>query len=385
MKSTAEVVIVGGGVVGLSIAYHLAKRGLKDVVVLEKESMVGTGSTGRCAGGFRHQFSTEINIRLSLLSINKLKQFTEELEQPVDLHQDGYLFLLRDPEDLERFRRNIELQTGLGIPVELIAPGEIKRVLPNMELRIDDVLGATYCAKDGISDPAGVTEGYRRKAEALGVTISTDQEVVAVETDAGQVGGVRTKNAHISTPIVVNAAGPYAAAIGKMAGVDIPVLPLRRFIWTTKPFAKAPERWTLIVDFSTGFYFHRESGGVLFGMGNREEGPSFDLGVDWQFFDKVMEIAVDRFPPIGEAAIKNAWAGSYEMSPDAHPILGRVPGVAGLLLANGFSGHGFQHAPAVGQLIAEEIVDGRAHTLDISPLNIARFGKGSTPVEKNVV
>src|SRR5579862_3964775 len=154
MKSTAEVVIVGGGVVGLSIAYHLAKRGMKDVVVLEKESMVGTGSTGRCAGGFRHQFSTEINIRLSLLSIDKLQQFTEELGQPVDFHQDGYLFLLQKPEDLESFRRNVKLQCGLGIPVEFITPGEIGRVLPNTELRTDYILGATYCARDGISDPA---------------------------------------------------------------------------------------------------------------------------------------------------------------------------------------------------------------------------------------
>src|SRR5437016_3655221 len=161
MKRTAEVVIVGAGVVGLSIAYHLARRGVKDVVVFEKEAMVGTGATGRCAGGFRHQFSTEINIRLSLLSINKLQHFTEELGQPIDFHQDGYLFLLQDPRDVESFRRNVALQTGLGIPVEFIAPTDIERVLPNTELNVDDVLAATYCAKDGVSDPAGVTEGYR--------------------------------------------------------------------------------------------------------------------------------------------------------------------------------------------------------------------------------
>jgi sarcosine oxidase subunit beta len=347
--------------------------------------MVGTGSTGRCAGGFRHQFSTEINIKLSLLSINKLQRFTEELGQPIDFHQDGYLFLLQNSQDLESFRKNVTLQRGLGIPVEFIAPGGIGRVLPNTELRTDDILGATYCSKDGVSDPAGVTEGYRRAARQLGVTIATDQEVVGIETDAGQVAGVRTKKARVSTPVIVNAAGPYAAAIGKMAGVDIPVVPLRRFIWTTRPFDRAPQRWTLVIDFSTGFYFHRESGGVLFGMGNRAEEPSFDLSVDWQFFDKVMQIAMNRFPPIGDAAIKNAWAGSYEMSPDAHPILGRVPGLGGLILANGFSGHGFQHAPGAGQLIAEEILDGRAHTLDISALSIERFGKGQAAIEKNVV
>jgi sarcosine oxidase subunit beta len=385
MKRTAEVVIVGGGVVGLSIAYHLARRGLKDVVVIEKESMVGTGSTGRCAGGFRYQFSTEVNIRLSLLSISKLEHFTEELGQSIDFHQDGYLFLLRNSQDLESFRRNAALQNALGIPVELIAPGEIQRLLPNTELNINDILAATYCAKDGVSDPAGVTEGYRSNAQRLGVTISTDEEVAGVEIDAGRVMGIRTSKGHISTPVVVNAAGPYAQSIGKMAGVEIPVVPLRRFIWTTRPFTKAPQRWTLVVDFNTGFYFHRESGGVLFGMGNRVEGPSFDLSVDWDFFDKVMEIAMHRFPPIGEAAIKNAWAGSYEMTPDAHPILGRVSALDGFILANGFSGHGFQHAPAVGELIAEEIVDGRAHTLDISALSLERFAKGPTAVERNVV
>jgi sarcosine oxidase subunit beta len=197
--------------------------------------------------------------------------------------------------------------------------------------------------------------------------------------------GIRTRKNQISTPVVVNAAGPFARSIGEMAGVEVPVVPLRRFIWTTKPFSMAPSRWTLVIDFSTGFYFHRESGGVLFGMGNREEGPGFDLSVDWEFFDRVMQIAMHRFPPIGDTAIKNAWAGSYEMSPDAHPILGRVAGLDGFVLANGFSGHGFQHAPAVGQLIAEEIIDGKAHTLDISALSVERFAKGATAVEKNVV
>ena len=171
---------------------------------------------------------------------------------------------------------------------------------------------------------------------------------MAIDTKGGKIEGVRTKDHYISTRCVVNAAGPYAGVLGKMAGVDVPVVPLRRFIWTTKPFDKAPSRWTLVIDFSTGFYFHRESGGVLFGMGNRAEGPTFDLSVDWDFFEKVMETAVDRFPPIADTAIKNSWAGSYETSPDAHPILGRVPSLDGFILANGFSGHGVQHAPGVG-------------------------------------
>src|SRR5437899_2804805 len=158
MKSAAEVVIIGGGVVGLSTAYHLAERGVTDIVVLEKEDMVGTGSTGRCAGGFRHQFSTEVNIRLSLLSVGKLERFMEEMDQPIDLHQDGYLFLLQAPEDVELFRRNAVLQRRLGIPVEFLEPAEISRVLPDVEVTLDDIVAATFCGKDGISDPAGVTE-----------------------------------------------------------------------------------------------------------------------------------------------------------------------------------------------------------------------------------
>lgn len=385
MKNSAEVVIIGGGVIGLSIAYHLAARGMRDIVVLEKENMAGTGSTGRCAGGFRHQFSTEVNIRLSQLSVSKLEHFAEEMDQLIDFHQDGYLFLLKEAQDVEVFRQNLLLQRRLGVPVEFLATSDIARILPNVEVTLDDIRAATYCGKDGVSDPAGVTEGYRKNAARLGVMIYTDQEVTGIDVKDGCVCGVQTKTGSISARTVVNAAGPYAGVIGKMAGVDVPVVPLRRFIWTTKPFAKAPGRWTLVVDFSTGFYFHRESGGVLFGMGNRDEAPTFDLGVDWNFFDKVMDTAIYRFPPIADAAIKNAWAGSYETSPDAHPILGRVPGLEGFILANGFSGHGFQHAPGIGQLIAEEIMDRKAHTIDISGLSIERFRTGKTEIELNVV
>ena len=181
MKRTAEVVIIGGGVIGLSIAYHLARRGVKDIVVVEKEPMVGTGSTGRCAGGFRHQFSTDMNIQLSLLSIEKLQHFEEELGQPIDFHQDGYLFLLQTEDEIQAFRRNVELQRRHRIPVEFIEPVEIQRVLPDTDIHIDDIRAATYCPKDGISDPAGVTEGYRRNAQRLGVTISTDEEVIGIE------------------------------------------------------------------------------------------------------------------------------------------------------------------------------------------------------------
>src|ERR1051326_4948999 len=209
MKRTAEVVIVGGGVIGLSIAYHLAKRGVKDVIVVERDSMIGTGSTGRCAGGFRHQFSTEVNIQLSLRSITKLQHFEEELGQPIDFHQDGYLFLLQNERDIAAFRRNVALQQSYGIPVEFIEPAEIQRVFPTAGLNIADIRMATYCGKDGVSDPAGVTEGYRRNAQRLGVRISTEEEVTGIEIQGGSVRGVLTNRRDIPTHFVVNATGRH--------------------------------------------------------------------------------------------------------------------------------------------------------------------------------
>jgi sarcosine oxidase subunit beta len=386
MESTAECAIVGGGIVGLSIAYNLAARGMTNVVVLEKESMVGSGSTGRCAGGFRHQFSTEANVRLSQLSIDKLTAFEAEMEQPLDFHQDGYLFLLDNPKDVAAFETNADLQRRLGVPVELLQPEEIPRVLPGTGLKLDDILAASYCGKDGVSDPAGVTEGYRKNAVRLGVSVQTDREVVGIDVEGDRVTCVRLREGRVSTPIVINAAGPHAADVGKMVGIDVPVAPLRRFIWTTRPFDEAPPRWTLVIDFASGFYFHREGGGVLFGMGNRDEPPTHDLSVDDEFFERVVvPVGTSRFPPLAGAAIRSSWAGSYETSPDANPILGRAPELRGFILANGFSGHGFQHAPAVGELIAEEILDGRATTLDISPFSIRRFEKGNTKVEYGVV
>ncbi|MCP3981957.1 MAG: FAD-binding oxidoreductase [bacterium] len=386
MKRTADCVVVGGGVVGLSVAYHLAARGMRDLLLLEKEDMVGSGSTGRCAGGFRHQFSTEPNVRLSLLSIGMLKRFAEEMDQPLDFHQDGYLFLLDDERDVATFRENIELQRGLGVPSELLAPDEVSRVLPGTELSLDGVIAASYCGDDGVSDPAGVTEGFRKNAVRLGATIETGCEVSGVDVEDGRVRGVRTTIGPVSTPLVVNAAGPHAEHVGELAGVRVPVAPLRRFIWTTGPMEAAPSRWTLVIDFANGFYFHREGDGVLFGMGNRDEPPTHDLSVDQGFFeDVVVEAAAHRFPPLIEATIRSSWAGSYEASPDANPILGRVPGVDGFVVANGFSGHGFQHAPGVGLLIAEEILDGAATTIDISPFSIARFDGGATEAELGVV
>jgi sarcosine oxidase subunit beta len=385
MKKTAEVVIIGGGIVGLSIAYHLAKRGMTDVIVLEKEDMVGLGSTARCSGGFRHQFSTNVNVQMSLLSVGKLREFPDEMDQEIAFHQDGYLFLLDGEQYVEPFMGNIDFQRGLDIPVELLKPEEVGRVLPGVDLKLDDIEAAVYCGIDGVSDPAGVTEGFRKNAARLGVSICTEQEVVGIDVENGRVSGVRTRNGRLSTPLVVNGAGPYAARIGSMAGVDIPVEPIRHFVWVTKPFDGAPSRHTLVVEFSSGWCFHREGNGILMAMGDRAAPPTFEVGVDWDFFETVMETAVNRYPALENSAIAKSWAGAYETTPDHNPILGRVPGLDGLVLANGFSGHGFMHSPATGQLVAEVILDGEATSIDISSLSLDRFSKGELIQEHHVI
>ena len=259
------------------------------------------------------------------------------------------------------FRRNIAFQRGLNIPVEFLEPEEVGRVFPDVDLKLDDVAAAVYCAIDGVSDPAGVTEGFRKGASRLGVSICTDQEVVGIDVEAGRVSGVRTPDGYVSAPFVVNAAGPYAAMIGRMVDVDVPVEPIRHFVFVTRPFEGAPSRHTLVIEFSSGWCFHREGDGILMAMGNRAAPPTFEVGVDWDFFETVMEKAIRRYPAVEDSAILKSWAGAYETTPDHNPILGRVAGMDGFILANGFSGHGFMHSPATGQLIAEVIPRWRSH------------------------
>ncbi len=377
-----EVAIVGGGAMGTSLAWHLARRGCRNVLLLEREGFLGTGSTGRCAGGVRHQFSSAVNIELSRLSIRAIERFEAEVGAPLDFRQDGYLFLLTREADWAEFRRNADLQRSLGVPVETLTAREAADLVPG--LVVDDVLGATYCGKDGIADPHGMTQGYGDAARRLGARIETGVPVTGIRVGRGRVIGIDTPAGPIGARWVVDCAGPWAAEIGRMAGVDVPVVPIRRHVFTTCPFAGAPARATMVIDFATTFYFHRESGGVLMGMG-RDEPPSFDTSVDPEFQYAVLEKALERYPAMAEATIAKAWAGLYEVSPDAHPILGPVPSLEGFLLANGFSGHGFQHAPAVGLLLAEMILDGRAKTIDLSPLAYDRFARGAARPERNVV
>lgn len=381
---TADVVVVGGGAVGASAAYHLAAAGAGSVLLLERADRLATGATGACAGGFRHQFSSEVNIRLSLASIPLITGFEETHGIHVDVARDGYLFLLRNPETVRAFADAADMQRRLGVDAVELSPDQALELSPG--LSPEGLLGATYCADDGIADPAGLTEGYATVARRAGAEIRTGVEVTSLRVDGGRISGVETSEGPVEAPVVVNAAGPWAGRMAATVGLELPLEPVPRNVVVTSTFPGVPERRTLVIDAETSFYFHREGPGVLMGMGDPGEVPSFDTTPDAAFIEgPLLETAVRVFPPIERAGIARTWAGLYEMTPDRHPIIGEVDGLAGLVLANGFSGHGFQHAPIVGRLIAEIVTTGSAETVDISSLGLSRFVAGDVTVEGHVV
>lgn len=384
MTRTADVVVVGGGVVGASAAYHLAAAGAGRVLLLERADHLAAGATGACAGGFRGQFSSEVNIRLSLASVPMIVGFTEEHGLPLDLAQDGYLFLVRGEERWRDFVAANALQRSLGVRAELLSPEDAAELASGISL--DGVVGAAYGPDDGIADPSGLTQGYATLARRAGAEIELGVEVTGVLVERGRVTGVESTSGVVHSPVVVNAAGPWAGQLARTAGVDLPLEPIPRHVLVTGPFPGVPERRTLVIDAATSFYFHREGSGVLMGMGSPNERATFDTRPEERFIaEELLPTAVRVFPPLEEASVEHSWVGLYEMTPDRHAILGEAPGVEGFYLANGFSGHGFQHAPVVGKLVAELIVDGEAKTVDVSGLGLDRFKSDELVAEGHVV
>jgi sarcosine oxidase subunit beta len=382
LPTTASVIIIGGGVMGASTAYHLAQRGVKDILLLEGEPFFGQGATGRCAGGVRYQFSTEVNIRLSLDSLPMLERFEAEIGQPIDYRHCGYLIMLTRPEEVTVFEANLRLQHSLGVETIWLSGDQVRARLPMMCL--EDVLAGTFNPQDGLVDPNSVVMGYINAARRLGARALTGVKVIGIPTAHAQVTGVETTAGKVSSNIIVNTAGPWSGLVARLAGVEIPITPLRRQMLTTTPLPEIPPDFPFVIDFARSLYFHREGEGLLTGMSNPDEKPGFDQEVDpgWELVH--LEAASARLPALEKAGLVSHWAGLYEVTPDAHPIFGKTP-VEGFYVCTGFSGHGFMHGPAAGKIMSEIILEGQAHTVDVSMLDLARFSEGRLIREYNVI
>jgi sarcosine oxidase subunit beta len=376
MAETADILIIGAGIVGCSLAYQLALQGASRVAVVDKD-LICSGSTGRSAGGIRQQFATDLNIRLSLESIRMFERMPEELGVDPGFRRVGYLFLASTEAELGLFRQNVALQQRHGVPVQMVGPDDIRRLVPFVQL--DGILGGTYCPTDGYAAPYEVTMGYAAAARRHGVTIHEQRAVTTVLQQSGRVVGVETASGPIHAPVVVNAAGAFAGQIGDMAGADVPVRPYRRQLFTTLPVPAFTPEPPLTIDYHRNWYFRGELGGCLF-SGPKDEESTFNTNVDWEHLAESVEQAVVRLPLLAEAEIHRGWAGLYEISPDNNAILGPVPELEGFYVAGGHSGHGFQHGPIVGKLMAELILTERT-TIDIGALGIERFRTGKAVLE----
>jgi sarcosine oxidase subunit beta len=375
-----DVLIVGAGAIGCSLAYNLAARGLRDVLVVDQGG-IGEGSTGRCAGGVRQQFSTEVNVRIGMLSRQILQEFETRLGRTADFKQIGYLFVASEEAALRDLRQNLDLQHRVGLAdVREVDAAEIARLVPG--IRVDDLLGGTFCPTDGIAGPSEVTQGYAGAAKDLGVRFLEGVAVTGLQV--GNDPRVMTDRGEIRANRVVCCAGAWSKKLGEMAGVEIPVEPYRRHIFVTKPFDAITRETPMTVDYRTSFYFHPEGDGVLLGMSDPAEPPSYRTDVDWDFLDHLVEHAVERWPVLERAEIMTGWAGLYEVTPDHQAIIGPAPEAANLWLCCGFSGHGFMQAPAIGELVADMMV-GKDPGIDLRSLRPSRFAEGDYLVERAVI
>lgn len=381
MAERADALIIGGGVIGASIAYHLALRGLKPVVF--ERDLLGSGNTGRSAGGIRAQFTTEVNIKLSLYSIAFYERFRETLGADAEFHQVGYLFLGTTPEHLAHFRERVAFQKKFGVDVSLLTPEEVASRWPF--LRLDDVTGATWSAKDGFAGPYEVTIAFANAARRKGATFHEQAEVTEIVAERGRIRGLRTSLGEFSSDVVVAACGPAVPAMVKPLGIEVPVVPYRRHLYMTETFPQIPDTIPFIIDSGTGLYFRKETGGIMLGMVDKSDPPTFSMNVDDAYLEKLVEAALLRVPLLEQANILNGWAGLYDTTPDHHAIVDAVDEVKGLYLAVGFSGHGFMHSPAIGASLSERILDGKARSVNLDALSLDRFAAGAVTEETNVI
>lgn len=352
---TADVVIIGGGCIGTSAAYHLTAMGCTDVVLLEADTL-GSGSTSKAAGGVRMQHGDELNARIVQRSMVEFENFFDLTGQSIDFKQVGYLFLIDNAAHLEMFRRAVLVQQSLGIPSQMIDVSTAKGLVPPLET--GDLVGATYCPADGYATPEALVQGYAQAARRLGATIGVGRRATAITIDHDRVIGVDTEQGPISCRSVVLSAGIHSAGLAREAGFALPVHGERRTIYYSDENADIPNGAPLTVDFSSGFYFRREGQGMIFAGRERK-------------VEDLSESATKRLPVISEVPIRTSWWGNYDMSPDRNAMIGAAP-MDGLFYATGFSGHGFQQSPAVGEHLAE-LVLGRVRTLELAALSADRF------------
>ena len=385
LPERASVVVVGGGVIGTSIAFHLAEAGVRDVVLLEKGELAG-GSTSKAAGGVRAQFSDEVNIRLGQRSLDAFADFERRPGQAIDLHRVGYLFCLSRPEDVATFERSVALQNRLGVPSRLVTPAEARELSPLIET--SDLLAAAYSPDDGHCAPESVVLGYATAARRLGATVLAGHEVTGIDVRGSEVVGVRTPRGVVATDTVVCAAGAWSGPVAAMAGVSLPVQPYRREIAVTGPVAGLPgwveQPMPMTIDFASSFYFHREGPGLLMGISDPDEPAGFGEHRSPRFLELLAAAAAVRAPRVLDAGVRTGWAGLYEVTPDHNALVGSVESVGRFLYATGFSGHGFLQAPAVGEVV-RDLYLGRPPVVDVTALSVERFGRAEERPEHNVV
>lgn len=382
MREQADAVIIGGGIIGLSVAFYMAKAKYGRIVVLEKESFLGSGATSKAAGGIRAQFSTKVNIEMSQVSERLFCRFKEDTGHEATFDRVGYMFLLEEDDVVARFTKQVELQKSLGLNVELLKPEEIHALAPHVSL--DGIRMATFSPDDGLGDPHEFLSGYERAARDMGVDIELEAEVTAIALEGSEVKGLSTPKGDISTPVIINCAGAQGGLIGEMLGVKVAVVPVKRQIVTTGALDFVKPNFPMVVDVKSGLYCHKESQGMLLGWADNSVKPSFDISIDPDYTDAILEKALDRIPQLETAEVANQWAGLYETTPDHHAIVGFDAKIKGVFHCTGFSGHGFMHAPAAG-LVTSEIITGKKPSVDITALSPSRFAVGSLVDETNVI
>ena len=377
----ASVVVIGGGVMGTSVAFHLAESGVPGVLLVERDQLA-SGSTSRAAGGVRAQFSDPVNIAIAVRSLSAFAAFEDRPGRAIGLRRVGYLFLLDRPEDVERFAEGVARQNELGVPSRMVAPDEAKRLSPIVE--IEGVLAASFCPIDGHASPEAVVQGYAAGARRFGARILTGCEATGIEVDGGEIKAVAITRGRVATGTVVCAAGVWSPPIGRMVGVDLPVEPYLREVGFTAPVDGLPERIPLTIDFTSGLYFHREGPGLLFGMADPDQPAGFDAATDPDWLLKVMAVAERRAPALLEMGIAGGWKGYYEVSPDDNGLIGEAGSVSRFLYATGFSGHGFLQAPGVGEIIRDLYLE-EAPFVDVRALSADRFGRQTLRPELNII